>query len=1505
MGYRKRLYRLIDCAFICGTLILIYLSCARLARAQQSYRTQHSFAQSSRVQPQSDATATGPARSSPPLRFLGWRQAMRQGPDAVRYFQALLSHRWPTAMNAPSARRGSSNSIASALANSSGFSPAQLPGILFRPSMPAGALPVGIATGDFNGDGKLDWAVANGGDNTVYVYLGNGDGTSQPPAVLQLSGESPVGIVAADLNGDGKLDLALVEADSNTIGILFGNGDGTFQPEVEMPVANAQPLGIAAADLNHDGKPDLIVGLLGSGPTLNLDFEVLLNKGGGQFSAPIYAPKLISDGIDEGFGISVGDMNGDGIPDLLITGADAFSTTLKTYFGKGDGSFTPGVMVWGGNPAGGADVGAAVLADVNDDHCPDITTAEDIGDVLVFYNDCSGNSPAAPSVTYGVADGAISLAVADVNGDGFPDIVTGSMPNQNAGAGYGYSPGNSLTVRLNDGTGSFGPARVFVGDPGMVGLSVADLQNNGRPDIITANQNTNSTTVYLNDGSGGYGEPGGGYDGYMEGVPTSPVNAPITGFATADVDGDGKPDLVLVENTELGSYENTEPLTVLLNQGNGQFGLPIRSVINATGAVYDFVLADFRKIGRPDFLGFLIHPASGPAPALVYAQNIGGGQFGSPVTITFPTSYDYGFGTLAVGDFNNDGKLDFAVCAPGGTSQYSNAASDALIVYLGNGDGTFSASPFQTTFANGADCQAMFVGNSTGNGKADIFMRIGSANIGTTLYEARGNGDGTFSTPTQVLPNLSDFSMVDLNHDGLLDVVDIAIGPQGTNPPQVNIYLGKPDGTFSSSVSYSPYPGPFAVALGSGEPDNLIQSFGPYIGDFNGDGNLDIAVFQYTYLGTLLENMYAQLLIGNGDGTFTPSFDHFNFGAPLVPDLAAFNLLGDAKTALVVAAGFTSAFQIFPSTQAPFLQAQMDETPLLSGSDGLDVSLDVPASSDTTVSLSASNANVQIPATATIPAGQLSVDVPFSVAPTMPLNQWFSISAQSNGTTAVAYNFVPAPGSVEPFLLNVIGGFITNAPSTPGPGEASFWTANVSSTGIGSSTFQLSCSGLPAGASCANFSPANFPVGPGETNGSTFTITTNSAIAPGLYPFTMSATDGFTLITANPTLRIGDFSLALQPGSLNVPPSGSAKFTLTLTDLFGYGETVTLSCSNLPSGASCPSQGVSAYPGPEPFAVNLNGVAAGNYTFTLTGTSPALTHSVTGQLQVASQALAALNQSTLAFGTLLVGNTSQSQTVSLTNAGNIALDLTNIVAAASPGANGSFAQTNNCGSSLGPSASCTINVTFSPSAVGSSAGTLTLTDNAAGSPQVVSLSGSAVDFSIVAAPGSSTSATVSAGQTATFNLQIQGNQLSNIVNLSCSSAPSHASCTTIPAAVYVSGATPVAFQVQVLTSAGSGILSFKNDKPIGTLTELFAFSAILLVIAAAWSDKRRLIHRCLALGALIVLLAVVWGCGGGGTSQGGGVTTNNPATPAGTYTIVVTGQSESGTRSMSLSLTVQ
>ena len=120
----------------------------------------------------------------------------------------------------------------------------------------AGTTPYSVAVGDFNGDGKLDLAVANEGSDNVSILLGNGDGTFQA-AVDYGAGTDPDSVAVGDFNGDGKLDLVVANDDSNNVSILLGNGDGTFQAAVNYGVS--APSSVAVGDFNGDGKLDLAV----------------------------------------------------------------------------------------------------------------------------------------------------------------------------------------------------------------------------------------------------------------------------------------------------------------------------------------------------------------------------------------------------------------------------------------------------------------------------------------------------------------------------------------------------------------------------------------------------------------------------------------------------------------------------------------------------------------------------------------------------------------------------------------------------------------------------------------------------------------------------------------------------------------------------------------------------------------------------------------------------------------------------------------------------------------------------------------------------------------------------------------------------------------------------------------------------------------------------------------------------------------------------------------------
>jgi hypothetical protein len=325
------------------------------------------------------------------------------------------------------------------------------------PAFSAGTGPDAVAVGDFNGDGKLDLAVANEGSNNVSILLGNGDGTFQA-AVDYGAGSNPSSVAVGDFRSDGKLDLVVANDGSSNVSILLGNGDGSFQAAVNYGVGSA-PTAVAVGDFNGDGKLDLAVA-----NELSNNVSILLGNGDGTFQAAVnYGAGMTL------FAVAVEDFNGDGKLDLVV--ADAVSDYVSVLLGNGNGTFKTAVQY-----VAGLEPFSVAVADFNGDGKLDLAVANLENDyVSILLGNGNGTFKAAVNYTTGIEPA--SVAAADFNGDGKLDLVVGGVNSDNA---------NVVSVLFGNGDGSFQAAVNYGAGSVPYSVALGDFNGDGRLDLVFA-----------------------------------------------------------------------------------------------------------------------------------------------------------------------------------------------------------------------------------------------------------------------------------------------------------------------------------------------------------------------------------------------------------------------------------------------------------------------------------------------------------------------------------------------------------------------------------------------------------------------------------------------------------------------------------------------------------------------------------------------------------------------------------------------------------------------------------------------------------------------------------------------------------------------------------------------------------------------------------------------------------------------------------------------------------
>jgi FG-GAP-like repeat/PASTA domain len=302
---------------------------------------------------------------------------------------------------------------------------------------PTGRDPRSVAIGDLNGDGKPDLVTANDEANTVSVLLNRGDASFRAKRDYP-TGHFPVAVAIGDLNGDGKRDLVTANEQANTVSVLLNRGDGSFGVRANYATGGS-PRSVAIGDLNGDGSPDLAIANFGgeNHSTVGTTASVLLNRGDGSFQPSVdYA-------TGKGpISVAIGDLNGDGRPDLAIANfgggvPSTFGSTVSVLLNRGDGSFEAKR-----DYRTGISPDSVAIGDLNGDGKPDLATASAIESIVsVLANRGDGSFQAARHFATGGADSPV--AVGDLNGDGRPDLAT------TEGAPVEAAPDGDIWVLLN------------------------------------------------------------------------------------------------------------------------------------------------------------------------------------------------------------------------------------------------------------------------------------------------------------------------------------------------------------------------------------------------------------------------------------------------------------------------------------------------------------------------------------------------------------------------------------------------------------------------------------------------------------------------------------------------------------------------------------------------------------------------------------------------------------------------------------------------------------------------------------------------------------------------------------------------------------------------------------------------------------------------------------------------------------------------------------------------
>ncbi len=865
------------------------------------------------------------------------------------------------------------------------------------------------------------------------------------------------------------------------------------------------------------------------------------------------------------------------------------------------------------------------------------------------------------------------------------------------------------------------------------------------------------------------------------------------------------------------------------------------------------------------------------------------------------------------------------------SNQYSGQIT-GLSVASNGGLTPLGSSPFATGFASGCPASGCPMGMAINQAGTLLFLASGSPSVavlsvanGGALTPVTGspftsglstsNARSLAIWPATVCPQ-SSFVYTNDNIVGANTVSGFSVAPTGS----LTLLPGSPFSTGGTGLPANTSPffatprivaspiGEFVYAANGASNDVSVFLIDPSSGHLTsvsgspfatastGGGDLALAVTpdnKFLFAGDSLADEITVFSIGAGGALSIVA------GSPYIVPTAtgggtinAMNVSSDGKFLALTVPGGTNAVDMYGIGANGTLTA-VSGSPFSPSGGAAGLEFSCPAS---TLFLSDANGNIdtEVEVDSVAPTGALS---PVSGSPFIFTNQGINSNVG-----------ILSPNGLDYYVSNQYSGQIT------GLSVAS----NGGLTPLGGSPFATGfASGCPFPGACATGMAINqagtllFLASESPelavlnvANGGTLTPATGSPFTSGVSTSNAQSLAIWPATNCPPVVNLSPPSLAFGNQLLDTtsdPLSAtltntSPNSTLTITSITASGDfSQTNTCGTAVSvGDNCTIN------------VTFTPTALGNRTGSVTLTDSASGSPQTLNLSGTGTGPVVSLSAPLTFSAQLVGTTSSSQTVTLTNTGNSSLTFTAITVTG-PFAIATSGNTCSTSNPVAAAGTCTVAITFTPTTGGTVAYSLSFSDNAAGSPQTIALSGTGQDFTLAAATGSSTSATVAPGQTATYTLSVGGEGgLSGSVTFTVTGAPSEATCTASPS--------PAALGTNVTVTCTTTAPSADTPRsrplpPVPPLSPgLRGLLMLALILAAmAWAIMRRNqagVSRwkatMLPLAAGLLLTLALAGCHSGSTTT----TTSNPGTPAGTSTLTLTGTTGSGASALSHSLTL-